>query len=117
LARLLDFEPLVSARLDSIEEELIERFVQRRNEQVSPASVNRALATLRKLLRLAQEWRLIDRVPRIRLLPGERNREFVLSHAQEQIYLVATSQPLREFAILDLDTGLRVSEAWNPRME
>jgi len=31
------------------------------------------LATLRRLLRLAQEWKVLARVPRIRLLRGERN--------------------------------------------
>jgi hypothetical protein len=54
---------------------------------MSPASVNRELATLRRLLRLAQEWKVLDRVPRIRLLRGERNREFVLSHRLEPTYL------------------------------
>jgi len=78
---------------------------------VSPASVNRALATLRRLLRLAYEWRVIDRVPRIRLLPGERNREFVLSQEQERQYLERAPQPLKDIAILILDTGVRVGEA------
>ncbi len=78
---------------------------------MSPASVNRALATLRRLLRLAYEWRVIDRVPRIRLLPGERNREFVLSQDQERQYLERAPQPLKDIAILILDTGLRVGEA------
>jgi integrase len=111
LARILDFEPLASARLDSIDESLIESFVQRRTQQVAPATVNRALATLRKLLRLAQEWRLIDRVPRIHLLPGERNREFTLSRKQEADYLTMAAQPLRDIAVLILDTGLRLGEA------
>jgi integrase len=109
-ARLLDFEPLASARLDLIDESLIEAFVQRRSQQVTAASVNRALATLRRALRLAQEWRLIDRVPRVRLLPGERNREFVLTHDQETAYLDAAPQPLADISLLILDTGLRVGE-------
>lgn len=111
LARLLDYEPLANARLNAIDESLLERFVQHRSQQVSPTSVNRALATLRRLLRLAQEWHVIDRVPRVRLLPGERNREFVLSHQRERIYLEMAPQPLHDFAMLDLDTGLRVGEA------
>jgi integrase len=111
LARLLDFEPLANARLSSIDEALVESFVQHRSAQVSAASVNRALATLRRLLRLAQEWRVIDRVPRIRMLTGERNREFVLSYAQESRYLESAPQPLRDVALLILDTGLRVGEA------
>jgi integrase len=130
LKRLLEFEPLASAQLDAIDESLIEQFVQYRRQQVSraggnrkkrqkhiaakpvsPASVNRALATLRRLLRLAHEWQIINRVPRIRLLPGEHNREFILSHAQEVLYLEMASQPLKDIAALVLDTGLRLGEA------
>lgn len=110
-ARLVDFLPLANAKLDRIDAQLIETFVQRRSETVTPATVNRALATLRRALRLAQEWRLIDRVPRIRLLAGERNREFTLSHAQEPVYLAAAAQPLRDISLLILDTGLRLGEA------
>jgi integrase len=65
---------------------------------------------LRRLLRLAQQWREIERVPRIRLLPGERERTFVLNHAQERDYLNSAAQPLRDAALLMLDTGLRVGE-------
>jgi integrase len=110
-ARLLDFEPLAKARLDRVDEALIESYVKRRSERVTPATVNRALATLRRALRLAQEWRLIDRVPRVRLLSGERNRECVLTHEQEPKYVAAAPQPLRDISLLILDTGLRVGEA------
>jgi integrase len=110
LARLLDFERMANARLNDIDEALIESFVQYRRQAVSAATVNRALATLRRLLRLAHEWRIIDRVPRVRLLQGERSREFVLTHAQERIYLESAPQPLRDVALLILETGLRVGE-------
>jgi integrase len=53
----------------------------------------------------------LDRVPRIRLLRGERNREFVLNHRLEPIYLEAAPQPLRDVAILILETGVRPGEA------
>jgi integrase len=49
-------------------------------------------------------------VPRIRLLQGERNREFVLSHQLEAKYLAATPQPLQDVAILILETGVRPGE-------
>jgi len=62
-------------------------------------------------LRLAHEWREVSRVPRIRLLPGERNREFVLSRKQEAVYLEIAPKPLRDIATLILDTGLRLGEA------
>ena len=70
LARLLDFEPLAGAKLDCIDESLIESYVQQRRVKVAPASINRELATLRRALRLAQDWKLIDRVPRIRSYPA-----------------------------------------------
>jgi len=111
LTRLLEFQPLAEARLDQIDEGLIESYVQQRSRRMSPASVNRELATLRRALRLADEWRLIDRVPRVRLLPGERIREFVLSREQERLYLEMAPQPLHDFAVLLLDTGLRRGEA------
>jgi integrase len=129
LARILEYEPLAEARLDVIDESLIERFVQWRSQQasragsnrkkkttanrgrpISAATVNRSLATLRKLLRLAHEWRLINRVPRIRLLPGEHNREFILNYEQEDLYLEMARQPLKDVAMLILDAGLRIGE-------
>jgi integrase len=111
LNRLLEYPALSSARLDKIDEALIERYVQERRKRVSPATVNRQLATLRRALRLAQEWKIIDRVPRIRLLPGERVRDFVLTREQERNYFALLSNPLRDVAILILDTGLRIGEA------
>ncbi len=113
LGRLLEFEPLATASLDDIDESRIEQYVQQRAKQVAPATVNRELATLRRLLRLAHEWKEINRVPRIRMLPGERIRDYVLSHATERLYLEIAPQPLRDVAILLLDTGLRVGEAVN----
>ena len=90
---------------------MIESYVQERRKHVAPATVNRQLATLRRLLRLAYEWRVINRVPRIRMLPGERNREFILSYPRERLYLEIAPQPLRDVALLILDTGLRIGEA------
>jgi len=118
LRRLIADQQLSGARLSAIDEAIIDGYKQRRTRQasrygrpVSPASVNRELATLRRLLRLAQEWKLLDRVPRIRMLRGERNRDFVLSHGQEPRYLEAAPQPLRDVAVLILETGVRPGEA------
>ena len=120
LRRLQSDHQLSNARLDAIDEGVIDGYKQRRTRQasrygrpVSPASVNRELATLRRLLRLAQEWKVLDRVPRIRLLRGERNRDFVLSHGLEPKYLEAAPQPLRDVAILILETAVRPGEALN----
>jgi integrase len=115
LKRLLEYGPLASAKLDDIDEAVIDRYIQERRRRVSPATVNRQLATLRRLLRLAYDWKIIERVPRIRLLPGERNRDFVLSQEQEGAYLAAAPQPLRDVAALIVETGLRVGEALSLR--
>jgi len=111
LNRLLEFSLRANAGLDAIDEALIEKYVQERRKKVSPGTVKRQLATLRRALRLAHEWRVVDRLPRIRLLQGERTREFVLSREQEPVYLKAAPQPLKDLALLMLDTGLRDGEA------
>jgi len=118
MRRLLDFPDLVKRRLDKIDEEPIEKLkrqwtrqTSRRGRPLSVASINRELATLRRLLRLAQEWKLIDRVPRIRLFRGEENREFVLNYQHEEWYLHMAPFPLKDIAMLMLDTGMRPGEA------
>ena len=111
LNRLLEYAPIAGARLDRIDEGIIEGYVVARRATVGPATVNRELATLRRMLRLAHEWREIQRVPKIRLLSGERVRDFVLSRKQEGIYLAACPQPLNDIAVLMLESGLRIGEA------
>jgi len=117
LSRLLEFAPIANVRIDRIEEGTIEEYVVARRATVGPATVNRELATLRRMLRLAHEWKEIQRVPRIRLLTGERVRDFVLSRKQEEIYLAACRQPLYDIAVLMLETGLRIGGNNQSRMD
>jgi len=102
---------LINRRWDEVDESAVEEFAQARRKQVGPATTNRGLAVLRRMLRLAHEWRMLDRVPRIHLLRGERNREFVLSQDQERIYLEFCPTILHDVAMLMLDTGLGPAEA------
>jgi integrase len=111
LMRLLEFAPLASAKLDKINKALIASYVQTRHDKVSVATINRELATLRRILYLAHDWNEIAAVPRIKMLKGERTRDFVLNHQQEKTYLEAAPQPLKDVAILLLETGLRLGEA------
>ncbi len=104
LNRLLEYAALANATLDDIDEALIEEYVQERRKLVAPATVNRQLATLRRALRLAHEWKVIDRLPKIRLLQGERTREFALSREQEPVYLKAAPQPAK-FGYLQVQKG------------
>ena len=111
LTRLLEFSPLASAPLDKINRALIARYVQTRHGHVTAATINRELATLRRILHLAHDWNEIAAVPRIKMIKGERSRDFVLSYQQERGYLNAAPQPLKDVAILLLETGLRLGEA------
>lgn len=112
LARLLEHAPLRDARLTAIDEAMVDGYTNWRVGQGrKPATVNRQLATLRRLLRMAYRHKLVARVPHIRLLAGEKPREFVLSREQEAQYLAHAVQPLRDIAALCLDCGLRLGEA------
>ncbi len=118
LRHLLADSALSRLPLDRIDEDVIDDYKRRRTKQISRfkrplsvASVNRELATLRRLLRMAHEWKILGRVPRIRLLRGELGREFVLAYSQEALYLSATTGDLHDIALLLLDTGLRIGEA------
>lgn len=115
--RLLE-SSLAGLRLDQIDESKIDAYKRarisarsRHGKPMSPASVNRELATLRRLLRMAQEWKRIKAVPRIRLLEGETAREFVLSRDDEKRYLDALPAEMRRLCTLLIETGLRVGEA------
>jgi len=127
IRQLLIFDRLKNASLDSIDEQLVAEYVQwrikhtrqyalrKKNgveladtfEPVSVGCVNRDLATLRRVLNVARIWKVITVVPVIRLLPGEKNHERVLTHSEEDIYLAKAPLLLREFATVMLDTGMR----------
>lgn len=109
---------LADMALDRIDENAIEAYkrgrrtsISRRGTALSPASVNRELATLRRLLRMAHEWNDILRLPKIRLLRGEVEREFVLGRQDEVRYLDALPAVMRDLAVFLVETGLRVGEA------
>ncbi len=118
---VLNHEALASARLDSITKELIDGYTQARRKShtkhkyakrlLQPASINRELATIRRLLNMAHGLGLIDRVPKVQLLPGERVREFNMTRKAESIYLAASPEPLADVAAFLLDTGFRLGEA------
>jgi len=77
----------------------------------APATVNRYLATIRNVLRSARdEWQWIDRVPKIRLLPGEVQRDRWLTHEEAQRLLKACAPHLAALVKFALATGCRARE-------
>lgn len=122
--RLLEFAALADTRLNLIDTELLEKFVQWRAKQkrrrhgdglVSVITINRQLAGLRRALKLAHEWGYIAKPILVRLLPGEARRDYVLSGDIEKRYLAVAPSPLKEAAILMLDLGIRPEECVNIR--
>ncbi|MGH9503835.1 MAG: tyrosine-type recombinase/integrase [Terriglobales bacterium] len=108
---LLKFSPLAQARLDHIDEKLVAQFTAKMiRDGYERSTVNRHLATLKRALRLAARWRIIDRVPGIELLAGENQREFVLTRDQQSEYFDACPEFLGNWAQFALETGMRRKE-------
>ena len=76
---------------------------------ISIATINRELATLRCMLNLAyEEWNLLSvRPPKISKLQGEKERQQVVSQAQEELYLQCADPEHRVFTLVALDSTIR----------
>lgn len=83
-----------------------------------PATVNRYLATVRNLLRMARdEWQWIDNFPKIRLLPGEVERDRWLTREEAERLIRCCAPHLAAPVRFALATGCRAGEItgleWN----
>lgn len=83
-----------------------------------PATVNRYLAVVRGVLRTARdEWQWIDNFPKIRLLPGEVERDRWLTREEADKLIAACSPHMAAIVRFALATGCRASEItgleWN----
>jgi len=135
---LLKFEPFRNAKLDEIEAEMITKYIETRRgakrtkvlrqkggtvrlasteRPIAIASINRELAALRRLLRMAHEWKVILTIPTIHLLPGEAQSDRVLTQQEKEIYLGKAQPLLKDFAIIAIDTGMRPEEILRIRFE
>jgi len=116
---LLASPHLSDLRLDQIKSDVVTEYVlQRQQTGISVATINRELATLRRMLRLASEWgNLRSNPPNITLLDGEFGRERVLSFEEETAYLAAAAPLLRTVVTIILDCGFRPDEVYRLRWE
>jgi len=80
------------------------------------------------MFHLAQEWRKVDKaLPTVKMLPGERHRERVLTVEEEALYFAAATSEkmeqhsaprlLHDVASILLDCGLRPEECFRLRTE
>jgi integrase len=79
--------------------------------------VNCGLRTLRRALNLAEEWGQIDRIPRLSLAKGERQRERIVSQAEFLAYRGHCRQPWCDVVTVLYGTGMRPGEAYKLRWE
>jgi len=112
------FKPLAGAKLDEITSESIAGFAaHRQTDNLQTSTVNSSLRVLRRILRLAVEWGALETMPKVKLLPGERHRERVVSREEEAKYLAAAPEPVASMAAVLADTGLRPEESFRLRWE
>ena len=83
-----------------------------------PATVNRYLAVVRSVLKMARdEWQWIDSMPKIRLLHGEVERDRWLTRDEANRLLAACPEHLKAIVEFALATGCRAREItgleWN----
>ena len=84
----------------------------------APATVNRYLATIRNVLRTARdEWQWLDSVPKIRMLPGEVQRDRWLTRDEAARLISACAPHFAALVRFALATGCRAREItgleWN----
>jgi integrase len=80
------------------------------------SNANCALRTLRRMLSLALEWKLIQASPKIKLRK-EKERSAVFTREREAAFLAVAPQPLKDVFLISQDSGLRPDEVIRMRWE
>jgi integrase len=98
----------------------IERYKQARLQSVSPATVNRELAGLKRLFNLAEQWGLYrgrNPVKGIRFLAENNLKLRTLSEGEERALLAHCSPYLQDLVTFAINTGLRHADMLNLKWE
>jgi integrase len=118
LSAIKGYKPLAGTKLDAITSETVADFAAHRQAAgMQVSTVNSSLQVLRRILRLAIEWGAIQSAPIVRMLPGTRHRERVVTPQEEARYLAAAPDMLAAVAAVLVDTGLRPEECFRLRWE
>jgi hypothetical protein len=124
---LLRYQPLATAKLTQIDRDLVARYAEKRrgarktgvrrgkhgiqhtviDRAITTTALNHELGTIRHILNMAADWGVIEFVPKIRLNGSGKQVERILTQAEEEEYIGNAPQPLRDFAVVCLDTSLR----------
>jgi integrase len=111
ICRMLD-PYLGSMTLNQINGDVIWSVVQGELKKGNqPATVNRYLALIRNLLKTARdEWQWLDQIPKIRLLPGEVERDRWITKDEADRLLAVCPPHLAALVRFALATGCRARE-------
>lgn len=110
---------LGSMSLNQINGDVIWTIIEgERKKGNKPATVNRYLAAVRGILRMARDdWQWIDTMPKIRMLPGEVERDRWLTREEAERLIRVCPPHLAALVRYALATGCRASEItgleWN----
>jgi hypothetical protein len=81
------------AVLQAIGSELAAAFATHRQSngknELAISTVNASIRVLRRVLKVAVDWEVIDRMPKIKVRPGENHRDHVVAKEEEIAYLAA----------------------------
>ena len=95
---------LANLKLNEIGPELVAEYAsERQRDGLQISSVNSCLRALRRVLRVAVEWGVMEASPKVKFLSGEHRRERVITSREEALYLAAALPLLRDVSILELD--------------
>lgn len=109
---------LAHLKLDEIGPEAIAQYAsERQRDGLQVSSVNGCLRALRRVLRVAMEWEVIQRSPKVKFLAGEHRRERVITPKEEALYLAAALPLLHDVSLVLFDTGMRPEECHCLRWE
>jgi integrase len=118
LLTIKNYKPLAGAKLGTITTEMVADFAAHRQSRgLQVSTVNSSLQVLRRTLRLAVEWGAAESVPIVKMLPGERRRERVVTPQEQAKYLATAQEPLCSVAEVLVDTGLRPEECFRLHWE
>jgi integrase len=110
---LTAYRPLADARLDEITGELASEFAAHRlRQKMQVSTANNSLRVLRRILNLAVEWDVLASAAKVKVLPGERRREMVVTREEEARFLAASPELLASVATVLADTGMRPEECF-----
>jgi integrase len=109
-------KPLASAAIGRLplseitSEHVLSYADDRLQDRLSVGTVNRELRALRRCLRLAVEWVVLEKAPKVAMAGKESGRERVVGDAELSQYLRHASPLLADVAVILNETGLRPDE-------